>query len=263
MMSVESARSGIAGAHLVDELEVALARVRAAHRLQDARRARLQRQVRVLADGGALGHRLDHRAAEVLRVRAREADALDAVDRVARAQQLAELGVDVGQQVAPPRVDVLARAASARARPRCASCVTSARTSPGRRLTSRPRTAGTMQYEHVELQPIEICTQAWKPRSRCIGSVGGEACARRAIPHAPRSTPNAAGAEPLAEVRDRARAERDVDVGIEREEPLALRLRVAAADGDHHVGALALAARPRCPCTPRTSCPASRGSCTC
>ena len=108
MMSVVSARSGIAVAQLADELEVALARVRAAHRLEDARRARLQRQVRVLADRRALGHRLDHRAAEVLRVRAREADALDPLDRVARAQQLAELGVDVGQQVAAPGVDVLA-----------------------------------------------------------------------------------------------------------------------------------------------------------
>ena len=61
------------------------------------------------------------------------------------AQQLAELGVDVGQQVAAPRVDVLAEQRQlAHAlvrelrRPRRA-------TSPGRRLTSRPRTAGTMQ----------------------------------------------------------------------------------------------------------------------
>ena len=48
----------------------------------------------VLADGVALGDRGDHRLAEVLRVRAREADALDPVDGVARAQQLAELGAD-------------------------------------------------------------------------------------------------------------------------------------------------------------------------
>ena len=79
----------------VDELEVALARVGAAHRLEDARRARLERQVDVLADGVALGDRGDHRLAEVLRVRAREADALDAVDGVAGAEQLAELGADV------------------------------------------------------------------------------------------------------------------------------------------------------------------------
>ena len=50
----------------------------------------------VLADRVALGDRRDHRLAEVLRVRAREADALDAVDGVARAQQLAELGASSG-----------------------------------------------------------------------------------------------------------------------------------------------------------------------
>ena len=62
----------------------------------------------VLADRVALGDRGDHRLAEVLRVRAREADALDPVDRVARAEQLAELGADLGREVAAPRVDVLA-----------------------------------------------------------------------------------------------------------------------------------------------------------
>ena len=94
MMSVPSARSGIASRSVLDERQVALARVRAAHRLEDPRRAGLQRQVDVLADGVALGHRGDHRLAEVLRVRAREADPLDPVDRVAGAQQLAELGAD-------------------------------------------------------------------------------------------------------------------------------------------------------------------------
>ena len=99
----------------------------------------------VLADGVALGDRRDHRLAEVLRMRAREADPLDPVDRVAGAEQLAELGVELGREVAAPRVDVLAeqreladalarRAASPRRRSR-----------PGRRLCSRPRTAGTMQ----------------------------------------------------------------------------------------------------------------------
>src|SRR4029453_17344945 len=62
------------GAEVVHEAQVALAAVRASHRLEDARRARLEREVRVLADGAALGHRRDHLAAEVLRMRAREAD---------------------------------------------------------------------------------------------------------------------------------------------------------------------------------------------
>ena len=62
----------------------------------------------MLADGVALGDRGDHGLAEVLRVRAREADALDSLDGVAGAQQLAELGADRGREVAAPRVDVLA-----------------------------------------------------------------------------------------------------------------------------------------------------------
>ena len=202
----------------------------------------------VLADRLALGHRRDHRLAEVLRVRAREADPLDPVDRVAGAQQLAELRAQVGREVAAPRVHVLAEqrdlphalAGEPRdlgddlARP-AADC-------------SRPRTEGTMQYAHFELQPIETCTQAWKRRSRCIGSCGGErallgdaeAAARDAL---------AARAEPVAEVRDRAGAERDVDERVELEDPLALRLGVAAADGDHALRVVAASARralPRC-----------------
>ncbi len=98
-----------------------------------------------------------------------------------------------------------------------------------------------MQYEHIELQPIETCTHAWNERSRCIGSVGRE----RAVvePEPPARDADAAGAEPLAEVRDRAGPERDVDGRVELEDPLALRLGVAAADGDHAVGILALARR--------------------
>ena len=92
MMSVPKREVGDRRAHPLGEREVALARVRAAHRLEDARGARLERQVHVLADCCALGDRGDHRLAEVLRVRAREADPLDAVDGVAGAQQLAELG---------------------------------------------------------------------------------------------------------------------------------------------------------------------------
>ncbi len=95
-------------AELIDEAEVALSPVRPTHPLEDPRRAGLERQVRVFADGVALGHRGDHRLPEVLRVRAREADAVDAVDGVDGAQQLAELGANVGQQVSSPRVDVLA-----------------------------------------------------------------------------------------------------------------------------------------------------------
>ena len=50
--------------------------------------------MRVLADGVALGHRGDDVGAEVLRVRAREADALDPVDGIDGAQQLGEVGAE-------------------------------------------------------------------------------------------------------------------------------------------------------------------------
>ena len=108
MMSVPSARSGIAERSLSTRREVAIARVRPPHRLQDPRRAGLERQVDVLADRRALRDRRDHRLAEVLRMRAREADALDPLDRVAGAEELAELGREVRPEVAAPRVHVLA-----------------------------------------------------------------------------------------------------------------------------------------------------------
>src|SRR4029077_427428 len=96
-----------AGAELANEPEVTLPGVGPSHRLQDARRAGLQGQMGVLAHRPTIGHRLDHRAAEVLGMWAREADALDPVDRVARPQQLAELRADLPRQVPPPRVDFL------------------------------------------------------------------------------------------------------------------------------------------------------------
>ena len=132
------------GTHLVDQPEEALAAVRASHRLQDSRGAGLERQVRVLADRSALRHRGDHRRAKVLRVRARESDPLDAFYRVTGAEQLAEVRPDVRQEVSAVRVDVLAEqrdlADAGAGKPS-----TSAITSPGRRLCSRPRTDGTMQ----------------------------------------------------------------------------------------------------------------------
>ncbi len=67
----------------------------------------LRRQVGVLADRRALGHGRDQVAAEVLRVRAGEADAFDAVDAVAFAQELGEGEARAGRQVAAVGVDVL------------------------------------------------------------------------------------------------------------------------------------------------------------
>jgi hypothetical protein len=70
-------------------------------------RARLERQVDVLADAGQLGVRGDHVLADVLRVRARVADALDAVDGVDHREQLGEAGLRALREVAPVGADVL------------------------------------------------------------------------------------------------------------------------------------------------------------
>ena len=47
---------------------------------------------------------------------------------------------------------------------------TSATSSSAGRETSRPRVEGTMQYEHTELHPTEICTHPWCSRARFSGS---------------------------------------------------------------------------------------------
>jgi hypothetical protein len=82
-----------------DAIHVAAAVVRAAHRLEDARGAGLQRQVDVLADAleGRVGE--DHVLAHVLWVRAGVADAVEPVDGVEPVQQLGERG-SLGPEVA-------------------------------------------------------------------------------------------------------------------------------------------------------------------
>ena len=89
--------------------EVPLGGVAAVHARQRAVTPRLQRQVQVLAHRRALGHRRDGLGTEVFRVRRREADAAQAVDRIERAQEVGELrAVLPGAEIAPVRVDVLA-----------------------------------------------------------------------------------------------------------------------------------------------------------
>ena len=143
------------------------------HARERAVAARLQRQVQVLAHARALGHRRDRLGPQVLRVRRREADALDAVDRVERAQQIGELRAELpGAEVAAVGVDVLAEqrdlddAVSG-------ELLDLGTMSPMRRLTSRPRTDGTMQNAQELSQPIWIVTQAAWSTSRRAGSADG------------------------------------------------------------------------------------------
>ena len=145
--------------------------------------------------------------------------------------------------------------------PCAASCETSATISPGRRLCSRPRTAGTMQYEQVELQPIDTCTQAWKLRSRCIGSSAAKA--RSSRPKRPRATPTPPAPSHSARCAIEPGPNATSTAGKQLEDPLALRLGVAAADGDHAVRILALPRRRLTEVRRRASCRASRGSCRC
>ena len=69
MMSVVTARSSIAVRGRGEPLEVAGRGVAAVHARQRAVAPRLQREVEVLADVFALGHRRDRLGAQVLRVR--------------------------------------------------------------------------------------------------------------------------------------------------------------------------------------------------
>ena len=64
----------------LEPAQVAIAPVRAPHRLEHAIRARLQREVDVLADGRRLRHGLDHVGREVVRMRRREPHPSDALD---------------------------------------------------------------------------------------------------------------------------------------------------------------------------------------
>src|SRR5436305_5451235 len=154
-------------------------------------------------------------------MRAREADALDAVDRVARPQELPGLGGDGRQQVAAPRVDVLAEQRD------LLDALPGEPLHLGENLTGATallasadcgndavRALGVAAHRHLYPRlERPLVVQRQLRRERAV--VEPEAAARNAVP---------AGAEPVAEVRDRAGAERDVDRRIELEDPLALGL---------------------------------------
>ena len=78
---------------LADQIEIALARVAAAHRLEHARRTRLHRQMQVPADLRQPHHGVQEPRRDVPRVRAGEPDPLDAVDVVNRFEQRREVAV--------------------------------------------------------------------------------------------------------------------------------------------------------------------------
>ena len=160
MMSVVIAQSGTLLADHLHALHVAVAVVGAAHRLQDAAGARLQRQVDVLAQARQLGMRGDQPLAHVLGMRARVADALDALAPRRRGpaasaksmrsslRQVAPVGVHVLAEqrhlldaVGGQRLDLARRCRPARGSPRARA--STARCSRSRRSCSRRRSAPT------------------------------------------------------------------------------------------------------------------------
>src|SRR5919204_1027340 len=186
--------------------------------------------MRVLAHGRALCHRLDHRPPEVLRVRAREADPLDPLDRVARAEELAELGADLRQEIASPRVHVLPEQRD------LADTLAGQPRHLGDDLAGPPADLAAADGGNDAVRALRVAAH----RDLHPGLEGALAVHRQASGEAAPLEPEgaardaeAAGADPVAKVRDRARAEGDVDVGVELEQPLPLGLRIAAAHGDH------------------------------
>ena len=98
----------------------------------------------MLAQARQLGVRGDQLLAHVLRVRARVADPLDAVDAVDQREQVGEVDALLARQVAPVGVDVLPqqRDLPDAVRRERLDLVHDCR---GGRLRSRPRVLGTMQ----------------------------------------------------------------------------------------------------------------------
>ena len=169
-------------------------------------------------------------------MRAREPDPLDARYRIARAKELTELGLDVGTEIAPPRVHVLPEEGHlAHARISKARDLRDDLSWPPALLTAAYRRDDAVRAgrvaSHRNLNPGLEATFA------ATREIGGEVLVRAEATSVDRE---AAGCDPVAQVRDRAGTECDVDERIELEDPLSLRLGVAPADRDDDVGSLAL-----------------------
>ncbi len=221
-----------------DAVEVALARVGAAHLLQHARGARLQRQVDVLAQRAQLGVRADHVLLHVLRVRARVADPLDPVDRVDRAQQLGEgrAREAASGEVAPVGVDVLAQ------QRHLGDALGGHPLDVLDERLQRPRDVAPAGRRDDAVRALHVAADgdlhpALELAGALLGQVAGEALELEVALRAER-----VAREELGQLVHLTGAEGDVDERELAEDLVLDRLRPAAADADHDVGALALAA---------------------
>ncbi len=219
------------GPDALDQLEVALARVRAPHGLEHAGRSGLDGQMQVLAHRRRLGHGRDHVGAHVLGMRAREADPVDAWHRVERAQECGEARRDGRAQVTAVGVHVLAE------QRQLAHAVGRER----RRLAHEVvRVAAVLAAAHARDDAVgAVAVAAGRDlQPRLVGAVAlerqlaGEAVERREV--AARDL--AARLDEVAQAMDVARPERQVDERELLEELVLHRLRPAPSHDDHLAG---------------------------
>ena len=217
--------------------EVAVAVVRAPHRLEDRATSPTARgrwtcsqTLAHSAIAAMTGSRKSFGCGLVKRIRSMPATSSHA--RRSSPNSVRELG----REVAAPGVDVLAEQGD------LAHAVAASRVDLGDDLPRPPALLAAANGRddavrahgvaaHRDLHPgLEAPLAAYREVGREV-LVRAESTARDRV---------AARADPLAEVRDRARAEGDVDERVSLEDPLSLRLCVAAADGDDDVGSRAL-----------------------
>ena len=230
-------------ADLVDDAEVPLRAVGAAHRPQHARRSPTAAACAAVADVRRLGHRRDHVVGEVLRVRAGEPDPLQ--PRRSSPQERSSLpnayrspnSTPYELTFCPSRVtSSTPSATSARPRP---GCRPAGGPSPGRAAPGRCRTCRC------------CCSRPRSTPSRRRSTRAGSA-ASTGTPRATRGSrprPPSLCAGPLQQHRQRADvvgAEDHVDPRRPADDLAPVLLRQAAADGDLHarVGVLDRAQMP-------------------
>ena len=213
----------------------------------------------MLADRVALGDRGDHRLSEVLRVGAGEADATGSrppghTHGAARRTRCERPGAR-----SRPHELTFWPSSVISLTPYRASSATSATISPGLRLCSRPRTAGTMQYAHFELQPMDTCTQAWNRRSDCLGRSAAKCWW---VPNFPRGTANPPAAihSPRCGI-DPGRRRRPRRGTARRSAPVAPPRSTRPPRPRDRAGPACVP--PHCRGAQRGACPASRAPCRC
>jgi hypothetical protein len=188
--------------------------------------------VDVLADARELGVGADHVLLHVGGVRARVADAVEALDRVELAQQRGERRPR--PRAAPVGVDVLAQ------QRHLAHPVGGQTAHLGDELVRRPRDLATARRGHDAVRADHVAAGGdLHPALELAGALGGKVAGEALELEEALGGDRVAGEE-LTELVELARPEGDVDVGELPEDVVLDRLRPAPADADHPLGVAAL-----------------------